>query len=50
VEGLWPLFKPMVIGSLPLGGFAALATYMGVRKMIVSSNARKRQRLRLSAA
>jgi uncharacterized protein (DUF2062 family) len=50
LEGLWPLFKPMVIGSLPLGGFAALATYMAVKKMIAASNARKRQRLQLSAA
>jgi uncharacterized protein len=50
LEAFWPLFKPMVIGALPLGGFAALATYMGVRKMITSSNARKRQKLRLSAA
>ena len=50
LEGLWPLFKPMVVGSLPLGGFAALATYMAVKKMIAASNARKRQRLQLSAA
>jgi uncharacterized protein (DUF2062 family) len=50
IEGLWPLFKPMVIGSLPLGGFAALATYMGVRKMISTSNARKRRRLDLRTA
>lgn len=47
LESLWPLFKPMVIGALPLGGFAALATYMGVRKMIAASNARRRQKLRL---
>jgi uncharacterized protein len=45
MEGLWPLFKPMVIGSLPLGGFAAFTTYMAVKKMIASSNARKRQKL-----
>src|SRR5687767_5331397 len=30
LEGLWPLFKPMVIGSLPLGGLAAFATYLAV--------------------
>lgn len=48
LEALWPLFKPMVIGSLPLGGFAALATYMGVRKMIAESNARKRRKTSLS--
>jgi uncharacterized protein len=50
IEGLWPLFKPMVIGSLPLGGFAAFATYLGVRKMIAASNARRRRRLYLRAA
>lgn len=50
LEALWPLFKPMVIGSLPLGGFAALATYMGVRKMIATSNARKREKLLLRTA
>ena len=50
LESLWPLFKPMVIGSLPLGAFAALATYMGVRKMIAASNARRRQRLHLRTA
>jgi uncharacterized protein len=50
LESLWPLFKPMVIGSLPLGAFAALATYMGVRKMIAASNARRRQKLDLRTA
>jgi uncharacterized protein (DUF2062 family) len=50
LEGLWPLLKPMVIGSLPLGGFAAFATYLGVKKMIEASNARKRQRLLLHTA
>jgi uncharacterized protein len=50
LEGLWPLFKPMVIGSLPLGGFAAFTTYLAVKKMIEASNARKRQRLQLRTA
>ena len=50
VESLWPLFKPMVIGALPLGGFAAFATYMGVRWMISASNARRRDKLHLSTA
>jgi uncharacterized protein len=50
LEGLWPLFKPMVIGSLPLGGLAAFATYLAVKKMISASNARKRQRLLLRTA
>jgi uncharacterized protein len=50
LESLWPMFKPMVIGSLPLGGFFAFATYMGVRKMIAASNARRRQKLSLRTA
>jgi len=50
LESLWPLFKPMVIGSLPLGGFAALATYMALRKAIGVSHARKQQKLRLRTA
>jgi uncharacterized protein (DUF2062 family) len=50
LEAMWPLFKPMVIGSLPLGGLAAFATYMGVRKMIAASNARRQQRLHLRTA
>ena len=50
LEGLWPLFKPMIIGSLPLGGFAAFATYMSVKKMIAASNARKLRKLRLHTA
>ena len=50
MEGLWPLFKPMVVGSLPLGGLAAFATYMVVKKMIASSNERKRQKPRLRTA
>ena len=47
LEALWPMFKPMVIGALPLGGFAALATYMGVRQTIAASNARRRQKVNL---
>lgn len=50
LEAVWPLIKPMAIGSLPLGGFFALATYMGVRRMILAAHARKRQKLLLSAA
>jgi uncharacterized protein len=50
LEALWPLFKPMVIGALPLGGLAAFATYIGVRKMIAASNARRLQKLRLHTA
>jgi uncharacterized protein len=50
LDGLWPMFKPMVIGALPLGGLAAFATYIGVRKMIAASNARRRRKLSLRIA
>lgn len=50
LESLGPMFKPMVIGSLPLGGLAAFATYIGVRKLIAVSHARKARKLLLRTA
>ena len=47
-ESLWPIVKPMAVGSLPLGGFAAAAAYVGAHRLISASQARKR--VRLSAA
>ena len=35
-ESLWPVLKPMVVGSLPLGVFAAGVAYVGVRRIIIS--------------
>ncbi len=49
LEALWPILKPMVVGSLPLGGIAAVMTYAGVWWLISISRA-ARQRLRLSTA
>jgi uncharacterized protein (DUF2062 family) len=40
----------MVIGSLPLGVFAAALTYIGVRRLIGAAHARKRQRVSFRAA
>jgi uncharacterized protein (DUF2062 family) len=34
VEGLWPIIKPMAVGSLPLGGLTAIAVYYFVRHLI----------------
>jgi hypothetical protein len=48
VESLWPLFKPMLIGSLPLGGLAAFGAYLGVRKLLAVSNARRARKLMLA--
>jgi len=33
VEGLWPILKPMAVGSLPLGGLTAILTYFIVRQV-----------------
>jgi uncharacterized protein (DUF2062 family) len=47
-ESLWPIVKPMAVGSLPLGGFAAALAYVGAHRLISASQERKR--VRLSAA
>ena len=39
VQGLWPILKPMALGSLPLGGLTALITYIAIRQF---ADARKR--------
>jgi len=46
-ESLWPIVKPMAVGSLPLGGFAAAVAYVGVHRLISVSRAK---RVRLAAA
>ena len=45
VQGLWPILKPMALGSLPLGGLSALVTYFLVRQL-----ARAQKRARVVAA
>ena len=45
-ESLWPIVKPMAVGSVPLGGFAAAVAYVGVHRLISAS----RKRVRLNAA
>lgn len=37
VEGLWPILKPMALGSLPLGGLTAILTYFIVRSALKGS-------------
>jgi uncharacterized protein len=49
-ESLWPILKPMAVGSIPLGAFAAAAAYVGVRRLISASQARKLARARISTA
>ncbi len=50
LESIWPILKPMVVGSLPLGIFAACLTYVGVRRIISSAYPRKRGRPNLRTA
>ncbi len=49
LEGLWPVLMPMALGSLPLGGLAAAAAHLGVRRFIEDQKARRRQRLGMTA-
>lgn len=42
VQGLWPILKPMALGSLPLGGVTAMLIYFIVRHL---ADARKVRRL-----
>ncbi len=42
VQGLWPILKPMALGSLPLGGLSAVLTYFLVRQL---ARAHKRGRV-----
>ncbi|MGO8954761.1 MAG: DUF2062 domain-containing protein [Rhodomicrobium sp.] len=41
VQGLWPILKPMAVGSLPLGGVTAILTYLTIRRI---ASARKGMR------
>lgn len=50
LESLWPLLKPMAVGSLPLGGLAAIATYVGIHRAITAYQASKLQKSHLRAA
>ena len=45
VEGLWPIMKPMALGSIPLGGITAIIVYFFMRHIL---NIQKGRRLHLS--
>jgi uncharacterized protein len=49
-QGVWPVFKPMALGSLPLGALAAVATYFAVRQMVNLRQRQRRERLAEMAA
>jgi uncharacterized protein len=49
VHGLWPIIKPMAIGSLPLGGVTALLVYFIVRRLVAARGALSRAETKAAA-
>ncbi|HKJ61032.1 MAG TPA: DUF2062 domain-containing protein [Hyphomicrobiales bacterium] len=49
VASIWPIFKPMLLGSLPLGATAGLLAYAASRKLIGAARENKTRRTRLPA-
>jgi uncharacterized protein (DUF2062 family) len=50
IETLWPLVKPMALGSVPMGGVAAIFSYFAVRRLVETSQAQRRVWLKLRLA
>lgn len=50
LETLWPLVKPMALGSVPMGGAAAVFSYFAVRRLVETSQAQRRGWLKLGLA
>ncbi|WP_170144315.1 DUF2062 domain-containing protein [Dichotomicrobium thermohalophilum] len=44
-EGIWPVIKPMALGSLPIGALAASVSYIAVRQMVELRQRRRRERI-----
>lgn len=49
VASIWPIFKPMLLGSLPLGATAGLLAYAATRKLIGAARDNKSRRTRMPA-
>jgi len=49
IQGLWPVLKPMALGSLPLGGLAALAVYYSVKRFLDGQEEKRMARAGLRA-
>jgi uncharacterized protein (DUF2062 family) len=41
----WPILKPMIVGSIPVGGAVAVLCYVPVRIMVTVYQRRRRHRL-----
>jgi hypothetical protein len=44
-QGVWPVIKPMALGSLPIGALAAGVSYILVRQMVELRQRRRRERI-----
>lgn len=49
-EGLWPVLKPMALGSLPLGGLTAIAVYFLMKRFLDMQSMRRAASLDKAAA
>ncbi len=45
-HGIWPVIKPMALGSLPIGALAAAISYIAIRQTVELRQRRRRERLR----
>jgi uncharacterized protein (DUF2062 family) len=50
VQGLWPILKPMALGSLPLGGITAILIYFMVRHIAAARKGRRSERAEVKPA
>ena len=44
VQGLWPVLKPMALGSIPLGGLTSIVVYFLTRQILNAQKDRRLQR------
>ncbi len=48
-DAIWPLFKPMLVGSLPLGLPIAIISYFVLKRVVIAYQEKRRQVRRLSS-
>lgn len=49
LEAFWPILKPMIIGSIPVGAAAAFLSYFAVRKLVESTRHNRLERFKFEA-